>query len=251
MSLSARFDPLQLEDAEPYDEQLPDYEPATAPEYDGADYESPLYTYFLRQLDRRTQVFEPCGLGSGPAYQVSTRSNLQSLFNKKPEIEVTGTSQASICSIAFVNSGPYPWRPRARFSHMSSVGTTTFPMESLNFSDWTVCIEGLTFLWQLESRPMSLVLKEISAALIIARFTYSACGIDAACGAEIGDLTIFPDGLSVNLEGVERIICSLLVPIAHFRKMGKHYRNDEATRRNSWTIARLPPIVPRIAGYGQ
>ncbi|KAF2175250.1 hypothetical protein K469DRAFT_765602 [Zopfia rhizophila CBS 207.26] len=122
-------------------------------------------------------------------------------------------------------------------------------MESRNLADWTVVIAGITFEWRLERRPISLVLSEKNSSIVIARFTYSPCGTLANNGAEVGDLTIYRDGLSVDRGGMEKIIAGLLVPINHFKRMGRHYWNDAPLRAVSLTRSHLPPHRASFASY--
>lgn len=248
MAYSRRFDPLDLEiapDEVPFDEELPDYEPATAPEYDREDFETPLHTYHLRQLDRKLQLFVPYGPSASAPYKITTRS--ARFFSKKPEIDVWracdgGVGEENVAGIWFDTDGPLPWRPRAHFNHKGLQGSSTNAMESKNFSDWTVTMEGTTYVWSLEARPYSLLLSEKGASQMTARFNFSARGTMAIGGAEAGDLTVYRDRLSANREGVEKIVCGLVVAIAHFRKMGRHYWNeaDAPIRATSLTRELLP-----------
>ncbi|KAF2246491.1 hypothetical protein BU26DRAFT_47143 [Trematosphaeria pertusa] len=253
MDFPQRLDPLDF-DVAPPDEELPDYEPATAPEYNLEDYATPLHTYHLRQIDRKVQVLVPYGPSSSSSYKIVTRG--VRLFTKKPEMEMFRTthgqmSEESICGIWFDADGPLPWRPRAHFCHTDAGGLSTHSMESRNFADWTVDIGGVTYAWTLEGRPMSLVLTEKSTSIVIARFTYSARGTLATRGAEVGDLTIYRDGLSIDRAGVEKIICGLLVAISHFKKMGRHYWNevDAPMRATSSPREHFPSPRTSIAAY--
>lgn len=216
------------------DEELPDYEPdsAPAPDYFISHYETPLLTYHLRRTDRKTQMFVPYGPSVASSYKI--RSKTFGLFSKKPDMEVVQVPSAEgpekcVASIYLDDDGPIPWRPRARAVH----GRSTHALESRNFNDWTISISGITYTWTLEARPISLVMKEKGADVVIARFTYSACGVLAMNGAEAGELTIYRDGLSSDNEGVEKIISGLMVSVLHFKKMGRHYKNEGDVRVDS------------------
>lgn len=103
--------------------------------------------------------------------------------------------------------------------------------------------------WRLEGRPVSLVLGEMNAGVVIARFTYSSCGTMATNGAAVGELTIYRDRLTADLEGIEAIMASLMVPIVHSKKMGKYYHNDEQARATSLTREQLPLQIAALVRY--
>lgn len=250
MDFSRRIDPFELDVAP--DEELPGYEPHTAPTYESGNFEVPEHTYYLRRADRRLQLWVPYGPSTTSSYKVISRGSFR-VFSKKADMEMTRTSHTdalehSVASIFFDNDGPLPWRPRAHFSHIDSHdSTSTYAMESRNFSDWTVGIEGITFAWRLEGKPVSLVLSEKTSHLVIARFTYSRHGSGATNGAEVGELSIYRDGLSVDRDGIEKILASLVVAIEHFKKMGRQYWNDVPVRATSLTREHLPSHRASIA----
>ncbi|KAF2268225.1 hypothetical protein CC78DRAFT_530149 [Lojkania enalia] len=251
MDFQRRLDPFELNVAP--DEELPNYESATAPSYENEDYDRPLYTYSLRQIDRKLQHVVTFGPSTTPSYKIVSHGTFR-LFSKKPDLQMIRALSGSllecaIASIKFDNDGPLPWCPRAHFSHEGSHGTKIYAMESRNFTDWSIEISGITYMWRLEARPISLVLSERTASLVIAHFTYSRWGTMATNGAEIGELTIYRDGLSVDSDGVEKIICGLLVAIAHLRKMGRHYWNDAPVRATSLTRSHLPSHRASFASY--
>jgi hypothetical protein len=250
MDLSRRLDLYETLDFDaPPDEELPDYEPDSfpAPDYFISHYETPLLTYHLRQSDRKTQIFVPYGPSASSSYKI--KSNTFRMFSKKPEMEVIHVqsverTEKSVASIYFDNDGPLPWRPRARIVH----GRSTHALESRNFNDWTTSINSVTYAWALEARPVSLVLREQNIDVVIARFTYSGCGVMAMRGAEVGELTIYRDGLSSDSEGVEKIIAGLMVSIVHFKRMGRNYKNDEVVRVDSVSGARVPVYRSSVVG---
>ncbi|KAJ4366267.1 hypothetical protein N0V83_007903 [Neocucurbitaria cava] len=216
-----------LDDVAP-DEELPGYEAATAPAYSSGLYHEPLMTYSLRQYDRRIQMLVAYGSATTSSYRITT--NNFRMFSKKPEMEVLYTSpenrQRNIASIAFNNNGAIPWRPRAHFDHTDSTGSTsTYNMESANFTDWTVGIRGVTYVWRVDMSPISIVLSELNSHIVIARFTYSACGTSAARGAEVGELTIFRDSLTSETDGIGKMVCSLMIALTQLKKMGRYYTN--------------------------
>lgn len=220
------------------DEELPGYEPATAPAYDNEDFDTPIHTYYLRQKNRKLQYWASYGPSANSSFQVVSRG--LRAFSKKPDMQMMRTSNGEnvpshpIATLSFHNEGPLPWRPRANVTHIDSQNMPTkYYMESRNFVDWTILIGDITYAWRLENKPVALVLSEKMATLIIARFTYSSHGTDATDGAVVGDLVIYRDALSVNRDGIEKIIASLMIPIGHFRKMGRHYSNDGPTRTMS------------------
>jgi len=228
MNFPRRLDLLDL--GVVHDDELPDYDAATAPAYSRGDYEVPLHTYHLRQVDRKLQTFVPYGPAASTSYKVTTRG--ARLFSKKPELKIwrsTGraTPEEHMASIWFDDNGPLPWRPRAHFDHEAAQSISSNGMESRNFIDWTVAIRGATYLWTLGARPISLEMTEKSSAEVIARFIFSGRGMTASGGADAGDLSIYHHALSEDNDGVEKIVCGLVVVIANFRKMGKYYWNDE------------------------
>ena len=240
MAMSQRLDILDFDTP---DEELPNYEPQTAPSYDVEVQEMPLITYHLRQVDRKLQRFVCYESPAAPSYKVI--ANYFRLFTKKPELEVlrvqTGAeAEKAVASIQFVNNGPLPWRPRANVSHDGSNGRSTLAMEARNFSDWTIAIGGNTYTWTIEGRPISLVLRKANANVIMAKFTYSTYGTAAAYGAEVGELSIYRDELSATSDWIERTICGLMVAIVHFKKTGRQYCNAEVGRVGSVSRADAP-----------
>ncbi|KAF1955263.1 hypothetical protein CC80DRAFT_372134, partial [Byssothecium circinans] len=207
------------------DEELPGYD-EPAPEYSVEANTTALHTYHLRQVDRKLQLFVPYGPSASVSYKVTTRS--ARLFSKKAEMDVWRTvpsikREEHVASVWFDNDGPLPWRPRAHFIH----GSSSHAMESRNFSDWSIVINGTTYAWVFVSHPSCyLVLHEPVTDEVIARFNFSARGTTAHGGAEAGNLTIHRrHAVAAEGEGVEKILCALIVTLANFKKMGRHYKN--------------------------
>jgi hypothetical protein len=249
MDLQQRLDLFDFD--VPHDDELPDYEstraPEYTPEYSRGNIEIPLHTYHLRQLDRRHQSFVPFGPTAPTSYKATARG--ARLFSKKPELEMwrienRGNLIERMASIRFDNDGPMPWRPRAHFDHEGGQGTITCAMESKNFMDWTVAIGGTTYVWVLGVRPVSLELIETASPEVIARFIFSGHGMTATDGNEVGDLIIYQHARLRDADGVEQIVCGLMVVIANFRKMGKYYCNDEKDPSMRAGSLAVQPIVP-------
>lgn len=231
---------LAIDDGRDYhDEDLPDYEASTAPAYDDGDNDGPYKIFHLRRYDRRIQMLVSYGPSANAAYRITT--NTFRLFSKKPEMEVLYTGEGrmrTLAAISFDNDGPLPWRPRAHFNHADSSGLTErFDMESRNFADWTVRIGGKAYEWRLSMLPYSLELSERDMALVIARFTYSDRGTQAVRGGEVGDLVIYRDGLTMERDGIGKVVCSLMVALTQLHKLGRHYSNNGATRSRTDSTA--------------
>jgi hypothetical protein len=246
-----RLNPWELDDAAP-DEELPGYEADTAPVYDSGTYDEPLVTYHLKQYDRRIQVL--VAYGGAPAassYRITT--NGFRLFSKKPEMEVLYTSremqQRNIAVIRFDNDGPLPWCPRAHFDYTLNGSLATYTMEARNFADWTVTFDGTRYEWTLSTQPSSLVLREVDSAIVMARFTYSPLGTQAIRGADVGELTLFRDALTMDTHGSDKVVCSLMVALRHLKRMGKNYHNPEQMMR-SGSLGREHIRAHRVSSAG-
>ncbi|KAF2868634.1 hypothetical protein BDV95DRAFT_500140 [Massariosphaeria phaeospora] len=227
MTLPQRLDPLDFFDVPP-DEELPSYEPPSAPEYQRVDSDAPLHTYHLRQDHRKLQTFVPLEPATSAVHRVAARGGL---FSKKPDLQLlrASTEQAPekhVASIYFDNDGPLPWCPRAHFTHTGAAVPITHTMEAKNFQDWTLQIRGVTYAWVVEGKPVGVALCEMTSHAVAARFTYSRCGTRAARGMDVGELVVYRDDLSLSEEGVEKILCGLMVAIVNLKKMGRHYWND-------------------------
>ncbi|OAG01228.1 uncharacterized protein CC84DRAFT_1101515 [Paraphaeosphaeria sporulosa] len=228
---------LLEDDAPPYDatgaqrEDLPQYEPP-APSHNREAHEVPLHTYYLRAPDRKNLVAVPYGLSAPGSFKFTSRGSR--LFSKKPEMDVWRSVRASaptedeyVAGIWFDTDGPLPWCPRARFVRQDpTAGNQTYKMEARNFSDWTISVDGTLYSWILEAKPFSLVLRQDGRQDAVARFNFSACGLVATGGAEVGDLTLYRDGLSQDKAGVDVILCGLVTALLQFKKMGRHYKNE-------------------------
>jgi hypothetical protein len=224
--MTLRIDALDLDVA--HDDELPRYEPATAPAYEDGAYDEPLAIYCLHQYDRKTQILGAYDAPAASSYRITTNSFR--VFSKKPDMEVLYTSpdmrQRNIASIAFDNNGGYPWRPRAHFDHTAEDGLITrYDMESQNFKDWTLTIGDRVYVWMLDTRPLSLIMCEKGQSRVIARFTYSEKGVLAIRGAEVGELTVYRHGLTLGRSGMEKVVCGMMVVVTFFKRMGRNYTN--------------------------
>lgn len=256
MAWAQRINLLELDVGR--DEELPDYEPDTTPEYTRGDYETPMHSYHLRQVDRKLQTFVPYGPLASTSYKIRTRG--VRLFSKKPESEVWRISgpektEERMACIHFDNDGPLPWRPRAHYSHEPPAGSRALSvhhMESRNFHDWTVEIGNSIYLWALTARPVALEMTELASREVVARFVFSVRGLNASGGADAGDLSIFEHPLSNDHDGVEKIMCGLIIVLANFKKMGKYYWNEEVdlvTRATSILGGTVPPHRASVTTY--
>lgn len=230
MDVSQRFNRLDLDAALDldHDEELPDYAASTAPAYDSCFYDDGIITYHLRRYDRKIQTLVAYGPSVASSYRITTHSFR--LFSKKPEMEVLYTSaemrQRNMASIWFDNEGPLPWRPRAHIDYTDVEGTCTrLDMESTNFADWSVTMGSQKCEWKLEMLPVSLALINKESRLVVARFTYSAHGADAARGAKAGELVIQRDCLGMHSGGVDQVVCSVMVALTQLRRLGRQYCN--------------------------
>jgi hypothetical protein len=98
-------------------------------------------------------------------------------------------------------------------------------MESQNFEDWTLTIGDRVYVWMLDTRPLSLILCEKGQSRVIARLTYSEKGVLASRGAEMGELTVYRDGLTLGRSGIEKVVCGMMVVVTFFKRMGRNYTN--------------------------
>ena len=232
MTATLRIDPLDLDVA--HDDELPGYDevaPAIAPAYDSGAYGEPLTTLSLCQYDRKIQMLGAHGARAASSYRITTHSFR--VFSKKPDMELLYTSpdmrQHSMASITFDNNGGYPWRPRAHFDHTAEDGLSTrYNMESQNFEDWTMTVDDRTYVWTLDMRPLSLIMCEKDSSRVIARFTYSEKGVLALRGAKVGDLTIHRDSLTLGRDGIEKVVCGMMIVVTFLKRMGRRYTNKAA-----------------------
>lgn len=247
-----RLNPWDIDGVAP-DEELPAYEDDAAPAYDSAAFDEPLATYGLRQYDRKIQLLVSYGANNKSSYRITT--NGFRMFSKKPEMEVLYTShemrQRNIAQINFDNDGPLPWCPRAHFDYHDSSGVqSTTSMKAPDFADWQFEMGGRRYVWALSMNPSSLVLQEETSSVVISRFTYSACGTQAARGAEVGILHIWRDPLTMGADGMDKVVCSLVVSITHLKRMGRQYTNlsDELVRSASLVREHIPAHRMSSAG---
>lgn len=259
MAAQQRFARLGLDEAlevdddyHYHDEELPDYEASTAPAYDDGDHDGPYKTFHLRRYDRRIQMLVSYGLSASAAYRITT--NTFRLFSKRPEMEVLYTGEGrmrTLAAISFDNDGPLPWRPRAHFDHTSSDGVAErFDMESRNFADWALPVGDKVYEWRLSMCPISLELSERRSTMVIARFTYSDRGTLAVRGGEVGDLVVYRDSLTMQRDGVGKVVCSMMVALTQLQKLGRHYSNNDATRSRTNSLVREQPSAHRGSSAG-
>lgn len=216
------------------DEDLPPYSPIDTPQYETGELQDnrrPIYIYRLRKANHKVQQWVSFYPSMNIIYQVKSHGSFR-IFSKKPDMEMVSMShnaERKTASIFFDDNGPLPWRPRARVSHQAPQGRVSkLSMESPNFSDWTVEIAGNVYVWGLETSPTCLVLRKGTQEIAIARFIYSSEGTLAKKnGAEVGELEIYQDGLSADINGIEKVIASVMVPIVQFKRMGRRYWNAE------------------------
>lgn len=227
---TTRLSPWDLDVAP--DEDLPNYEASTPPAYSSGTFDERVVTYHLRQYDRKIQMLLSYDAAISSSYRITTNSF--KLFSKKPDMEVLYTSQdmqqRNIAEIRFDNDGPLPWCPRANFNYTEATGAGAIhKMESRNFTDWTIVLGEQSYEWSILINPSALVLKQSNSDMITARFTYSECGTQAVRGAEVGELTVFRDGLTQETGGADKVVCSFMVALTHLKKMGRCYRNPSAS----------------------
>jgi hypothetical protein len=236
-----------------HDEDLPDYNASSAaPAYDNGDHYGPYQTYHLRRYDRRIQMLVAYGPSTNAAYRITT--NTFRLFSKRPEMEVLYTGEGrmrTLADISFDDDGPLPWRPRAHFNLKDADGLAErYNMESRNFADWSFTIGNTVYEWRLGMWPVSLDLSQQHSSLIVARFTFSDRGTLAVRGGEVGDLVVYRDGLTMQRDGVGKVVCSMMVALTQLQKLGRHYHNDDATRSRTNSTAREQPVAHRGSSAG-
>lgn len=235
-----------------HDEELPDYDASTAPAYNDGDYDGPYRTFHLRRYDRRIQMLVAYGPTASSAYRITT--NTFRLFSKRPEMEVLYTGEGrmrTLAGISFDDNGPLPWRPRAHFDHTDSEGVAErFDMESRNFVDWAFTVGNKGYKWKLGMWPISLELSQRDSTLVIARFTYSDRGTLAVRGAEVGDLVVYRDSLTLQTGGMGKLVCSLMVVLTQLQKLGRHYSNNDTTRSRTNSLVSEQPSGHRGSSAG-
>jgi hypothetical protein len=248
-----RLNPWDFDDVAP-DEELPSYEASSAPAYDEGPYHEPLVTYHLKQYDRRIQMLVAHG-GASAASSYRITTNGFRMFSKKPEMEVLFTSremrQRNIAEIRFDSDGPLPWCPRAHYDYMENGSLTVHQMEARNFVDWRFAVGGTSYEWMLSIQPSSaLILRAVDSALEIARFTYSLLGTQAMRGAEVGELMLFRDRLTMEAHGSDMVVCSLMVALRHLKKMGRNYFNNPEQIMRVGSMAQEPIPAHRGSSAG-
>jgi len=240
-----RLNPWDDMDEDAHDEELPDYEADAAPAYDFISFDDPIATFHLRQYDRKIQLLRPYGASQASSYRITTNSFR--VFSKKPEMEVLYTSkkmrQRNIATMSFDKDGPIPWCRRAHLVHTDADGTATvYKMEARNFVDWAMVFGERRYEWSISIRPRFLVLREVNSDRVIARFTYSQCGTQAMRGAEVGELKLFRDPLTMGIHGTDKVVCSMMVAMTSLKKMGRNYHNSaEEVMRSGWATREHDP----------
>jgi hypothetical protein len=241
-------------------EELPDYHPHSPPVYERRDSSisfTPKLSYHLRQINKRTQILVPFGFTHAPHYRLVARSS-PSLFSKKPAMSlrrvVCGSVEANegdeVATLDFDDTKQLPWCPRARIACGQGPERTTYNMESRNFTDWKIATAEGAFYWRLDGRPISLAFVEGETGSVFARFTYSDRGTLADNGAEVGELVLYRDAFLEKGYDVEMIASSCVIAVTHFKKMGRHYRNDPSKGIYGTYLARVQRPVDAVPGLG-
>jgi len=235
------------------DEQLPDYEeaagPSELPNYEERHLLEPVVSYNVYQIDRKLQILTPATRASfsRSRYRITARP---SIFSKKADFTLTrlptGAAAAAertpgkdVGIVNFDRSGTLPWMPRATVQLVPSAvaqgssNAKSYRMSAPNFSDWKFTFYDESYIWRLTDKPTALSLFELGSESIVARFTYSVHGTDASRGAEVGTLDIFGGSRSEDEETIELILSTVLVPINHWKNMGRHYKNSVTPRNCS------------------
>jgi hypothetical protein len=239
----------------PHDEELPDYETTDLPSYDDDRLQSPSSVWRIYQITKNLQRVTEAS-GERCPYRIVYRSS-PAMFSKKADMTLhklpkwsSSNSTASVddstpgtevASMAFDRGNRLPWMPRANITYPSSSESQSNSkraesgMAAPNFNDWKFAIGGKSFSWNLGTRPASLILLDRTAKEVAARFIYSRYGTDATKGAEVGTLEVYSgygderddgeQGQEQGYCGAEWILASLCIAIAHWKGMGRHYRN--------------------------
>lgn len=223
-----------------YDE-LPQYEgqndAGPLPDYQERHLLEPVASYSLYQINRKLQVHTPAirGAFDRPRYRLEARSGL---FSKRADhtlvrLPTDTASAAETCpgtEVGFVNFdkvNAIPWMPRARVNILQDSSISiAYDMSAPNGCEWKLKMEGQTYCWRLTNPPVVLSLIELGSDSVYARFVYSKHGTDAKRGEAVGVLDIFGGSRSENADIVELVLCTVQIPILHFRNMGRHYKNQ-------------------------
>lgn len=231
----------------PPDDELPDYEPNALPSYDDDRLQTPSSVWKIFQISKNLQHVVEFTNTRSP-YRIAFRSG-PTMFSKKADMTIHKTKNGAnpaddtspeAASSSFDRGSKLPWMPRACVSYTipSTKTKEESPMAAANFNDWKFKIADKLYSWKLATRPASLVLLDRTAEEVAARFLYSRHGTDATKGAEVGSLDIY-SGYDKEEDGaVEWILATLEIAIAHWKNMGRHYRNADAPQecgRNSST----------------
>jgi len=219
---------VQLEAHLEEGDELPQYEPASLPQYE----HRPAAVVSLRQVNRKLQLLVPSDPGR-TTYKIVHRT-FSNIFSRKADMTLSALEKNSkkeevvVATMNFDRDGPLPWIPRAeiRYRERTEMTRTRYSLEAKDFTEWRMTIGGLLCCWGLDDHPVSLLLMELSSGSVLARFNYSVYGTLATKGSEVGELSIF-GGFGVG-DGadVELTIASCAIAIGHWRRMGRNYKKD-------------------------
>lgn len=231
-------------------DELPAYTAEIAPAYEGydGDNQEALLSFCFYQVARKIQIITPAthAILTRPRYRISARSTT-GIFSKKPGYTLTklalGAEAASldskgedVAAMSFDRNGELPWMPRATVTHHElNTGSTKYPIQAPNFSDWNVQRDGQMYTWCFAENPTSLVFVEQSSKDIVARFTYSRLGTTATRGAEVGKMDFYGGDATMPQTWIEFVFATSLVVMQHWKSMGRHYKNDDMPRSASIT----------------
>ncbi|TID14739.1 hypothetical protein E2P81_ATG08693 [Venturia nashicola] len=240
-------------DQPPALDELPAYTEELVPAYERphGDNEQPVLSFCFYQVARKVQIITPATHATldRPRYRISARSST-GIFSKKPGYTLTKLSSSAetasldskgedVATMNFDRNGELPWMPRATVTHHEiNIGSTVYPIQAPNFSDWKIQKDGHIYTWCCAENPMSLILVAQSSTDVISRFTYSKLGTTATRGAEVGKMDFFGGDGTIAQVWVEFVFATSFVVMQHWKSMGRHYKNDDTPRSAS------------IAGFG-
>jgi hypothetical protein len=160
-----------------------------------------------------------------------------------------------VAGLGYTNNTSLPWMPRGTvvrgLSKEDAARAESYAMAAPNFVDFNMAIESRALTWTLAHRPStSLLLLERTSDppnRVVARFSYSRYGTDASKGQAVGTLDVFdlqtredealgqgPDGVrETELRMLEVIIGGCEIVLQYWKRMGRHFRNDERPDRCS------------------
>lgn len=223
----------------PPDDELPDYEVTNLPSYDDDRLQTPSTVWRICQVSKNLQHVTE-SVNERPPYRIAFRSS-PAMFSKKADMTIhkmkkdanpAEDSSPEVACMSFDRGSKLPWMPRAFvwYQDPATRKRTECPMAAPNFNDWKFKIGDLVFSWNLAMRPQSLVLLDRSSEEVAARFLYSAYGTDATKGQDVGTLDIYSGYGHVEDNSVEWILATCQIAIAHWKGMGRHFRNKPELR---------------------